>query len=269
MTLFKTRNSFHFVLIVMICLTLSQASPSFAQLYCQSLFEKDSATETMEKLILIEDELKTLDTQVLTYSESKAADSKAKEELLSQMSSHHILFESLAEHLFEREVGDYQNPMNELRRDLQRTRQYLRFLTQRFEIHNIMELIEEPQMILSNYEYLVPQAYSISGKPSSQKMSVRFSEETAEFIKSDVAGGARFLRSILKGYVPAGSGSGIVRITDQHENLIEIKTIGGREGNTRLIGCRGAAGSITILKVYEKKNEGGGGSLKKFSLLCG
>jgi hypothetical protein len=74
------------------------------------------------------------------------------------------------------------------------------------------------------------------------------------------------MRSIVKGYVGPHGGDGILRITDRHEALVEIKFVS--KGNSKLIGCRRAGGLIEILRFYEKHNEGAGGSLKRFAKLC-
>ncbi len=130
------------------------------------------------------------------------------------------------------------------------------------------QLIEQPELLKTGAVYEVPQASGQGGQASLHKVSVKFSQDVLDYFRDDVQRGHRFLRAIQKGYVPGKSGSGIVRITDQHENLVEVKVIGGNEGHQRLIGCRQADGMISILKVYEKHNEGGGGALKKFASLC-
>ncbi len=130
------------------------------------------------------------------------------------------------------------------------------------------QLIEQPELLKIGTVYAVPQASGQGGQASLHKVSVKFSQDVLDYFREDVQRGHRFLRAIQKGYVPGKSGSGIVRITDQHENLVEVKVIGGNEGHQRLIGCRHADGVISILKVYEKHNEGGGGALKKFASLC-
>lgn len=130
------------------------------------------------------------------------------------------------------------------------------------------ELIESPQLLEVAAHYDVPQAAAVAGSASAKKLSVSFTREVLDYFKADLERGSRFLRAIQKGYIGTGSGSGIVRITDHHEALVEIKVIGGKEGHQRLIGCRRADGYIEILKVYEKRNEGSGGSLKHFAELC-
>ena len=129
-------------------------------------------------------------------------------------------------------------------------------------------LIEKPTEIREGTRYEVPQASGVAGSTSAKKLSVSFTREVLDYFGIDLERGSRFLRAIQKGYIGSGSGSGIVRITDHHEDLVEIKVIGGKEGNQRLIGCRRADGYIEVLKVYEKRNEGGGGSLKHFAELC-
>lgn len=130
------------------------------------------------------------------------------------------------------------------------------------------DLIETPAQIRVATKYDVPQASGVAGSTSAKKLSVSFTREVLDYFAVDLERGSRFLRAIQKGYIGTGSGSGIVRITDHHEALVEIKVIGGKEGNQRLLGCRRADGYIEILKVYEKRNEGGGGSLKHFAELC-
>ncbi|CAN5686243.1 hypothetical protein BH10BDE1_BH10BDE1_00750 [soil metagenome] len=134
--------------------------------------------------------------------------------------------------------------------------------------HPFHSLIETPSLLKTGVTYEVPQAAGHGGEASIHKVSTTFSQDVLDYFKADATRGSRFLRAIQKGYVPSGSGSGIVRITDQHEKLVEIKVIGGNEGHQRLIGCRQADGLIHILKVYEKRNEGGGGSLKRYASLC-
>ncbi len=130
------------------------------------------------------------------------------------------------------------------------------------------QLIEQPELLKIGAVYEVPQASGQGGQATLHKVSVKFSKDIIDYFREDVQRGHRFLRAIQKGYVPGKSGSGIVRITDQHENLVEVKVIGGNEGHQRLIGCREPDGIISILKVYEKHNEGGSGALKKFASLC-
>lgn len=130
------------------------------------------------------------------------------------------------------------------------------------------ELIDSPNLLKASVRYEVPQAAASAGAANVKKLSVSFTREVLDYFGVDAERGPRFLRAIQKGYVGSGAGSGIVRITDQHEALVEIKVIGGKEGHQRLIGCRRSDGYIEILKVYEKRNEGAGGSLKHFAELC-
>ena len=147
--------------------------------------------------------------------------------------------------------------------ELKRTATAPQASTQKFQ-----DLIESPHLLEVATHYEVPQAAAVAGAASAKKLSVSFTREILDYFKADLERGSRFLRAIQKGYTGTASGSGIVRITDHHEALVEIKVIGGKEGHQRLIGCRRSDGYIEILKVYEKRNQGSGGSLKHFAELC-
>lgn len=128
------------------------------------------------------------------------------------------------------------------------------------------ELADNPDLISPRLSYEVPQPSSSTGVQSANKLSVKFNAAVIEELRKDPHSASRFLRSMVKGYVGAHGGDGILRITDQHEALVEIKFVS--KGNSRLIGCRRAGGLIEILRYYEKHNEGTGGSLKRFAKLC-
>jgi hypothetical protein len=128
------------------------------------------------------------------------------------------------------------------------------------------EISENPELISSRITYQVPIPDSISGASAAGKLSVRFADEVVSELVKAPHESHRFMRSLMKGYIGPHAGDGILRITDQHEDLVEIKFVS--KGAHRLIGCRRSGGLIEILKYYEKKNEGSGGSLKRFAKLC-
>ncbi len=75
----------------------------------------------------------------------------------------------------------------------------------------------------------------------------------------------RLLRSIKKGFVPPVSGPGVVRLTDIHRALVEVKIV--KKGVTRLIGCF-ESGHLYVKRVYHKRNEGRGSALGNYRDLC-
>lgn len=128
------------------------------------------------------------------------------------------------------------------------------------------EIAENPELISSRHTYNVPVPDSISGASAAGRLTVRFSSEVIDELVKAPHESHRFMRSLIKGYVGSHAGDGILRITDQHEDLVEIKFVS--KGAHRLIGCRRPGGLIEILKYYEKRNEGAGGSLKRYAKLC-
>lgn len=125
-------------------------------------------------------------------------------------------------------------------------------------IHSFSLLILDPNQLKASI------AYEVSNQSIS---SVRFEEGVVRDlskVSSDMI--KRMFRSIEKGFVPPLSGSGIVRMTDVHKKFIEVKTI-GFGGSIRLLGCL-EGNTITIKKLYYKKNDGAGGSLQAYAGLC-
>lgn len=95
--------------------------------------------------------------------------------------------------------------------------------------------------------------------------TVRFTREfVGEFIELEPEFGRRFLRAIQRGFKPAASGSGLVRITDVHKALVEVKVIGTKE---RLLGCL-RSGELELRRVITKRNENKGGALARYRDLC-
>lgn len=179
-------------------------------------------------------------------------------------------YETLADDLLSEDakrMGSFESRLEQMRERLERTTD-IRAITANPAVREFKDLIETPTLLRAETRYDVPQASGVAGSASAKKVSVSFTREVLDYFFVDLERGSRFLRAIQKGYIGSGSGSGIVRITDHHEALVEIKVIGGKEGHQRLIGCRRNDGYIEILKVYEKRNEGGGGSLKHFAELC-
>lgn len=179
-------------------------------------------------------------------------------------------YETLSDDLLSEDIkriGDIENRLTQMRAQLGQTLDVHASTAKPVE-YEFKDFIEAPSRIQFGTRYEVPQASGIAGTASAKKLSVSFTREVLNYFSVDLERGSRFLRAIQKGYIGSGSGSGIVRVTDQHEALVEIKVIGGKEGNQRLIGCRRTDGLIEIMRVYEKRNEGGGGSLKHFAELC-
>jgi hypothetical protein len=208
-----------------------------------------------------------------------ADQSKASAERHAQIAAIRVKYEQLSDAVLEADavpgadaalVANFESQIEELESQLMGVSRTVVFAKPSADIAPLAfsDVIEKPSLLKANTHYEVPVANTITGVASAHKLSVNFAPEVLDYFTADSQRGSRFLRAIQKGYVPSGSGSGIVRITDQHEKLVEVKVIGGNEGHQRLIGCRQGDGTIAILKVYEKRNEGGGGSLKRFASLC-
>lgn len=161
---------------------------------------------------------------------------------------------------------DFESSVETLRRASAGFHRHTLIAIRREQGASFSDISENPELISPRLTYQVPVPDSIFGASAAGKLSVRFSEEVvSELIKAPHES-HRFMRSLLKGYIGPHAGDGILRITDQHEDLVEIKFVS--KGAHRLIGCRRPGGLIEVLKYYEKRNEGAGGSLKRFAKLC-
>ncbi len=111
------------------------------------------------------------------------------------------------------------------------------------------EVIENPESLEAGRIYSTgdPHLRTVSVDHRAQKEISALDNLTIE----------RLFRSVKKGIVPPVSGPGVVRLTDVHRNLVEVKIV--RKGVTRLIGCLNG-GHLTVMKVYHKRNEGKGGA---------
>ena len=161
---------------------------------------------------------------------------------------------------------EFPNRAEALRRSAESIFTQTRTALRREQGASFNELADNPDLISPRLSYEVPQPSSSTGVQSANKLSVKFNAAVIDELRKDPHSASRFMRSMIKGYVGAHGGDGILRITDQHEALVEVKFVS--KGNSRLIGCRRAGGLIEILRFYEKHNEGTGGSLKRFAKLC-
>lgn len=118
-------------------------------------------------------------------------------------------------------------------------------------------IIENPSRLEAESDYQTgdPHLKTVSFEDRAVKEMARLDDLTVE----------RLLRSIKKGFVPPVSGPGVVRLTDLHKNLVEVKIV--KKGVTRLIGCF-EAGHLYVKRVYHKRNEGRGGALGTYRDLC-
>ncbi len=207
-------------------------------------------------------------------SSSSALTGSQRQALLNEFESRYAAvkdqYEELTNKALEWSVSEAQREfpsrVEALRRSAESTVVQTRTALRREQGASFNELTDNPELISSKLVYEVPQPSSTSGNQSVNKLSVKFNDAVISELRKDPHSASRFLRSMVKGYVGAHAGDGILRITDQHEALVEIKFVS--KGNSRLIGCRRAGGLIELLRFYEKHNEGGSGSLKRFAKLC-
>lgn len=79
------------------------------------------------------------------------------------------------------------------------------------------QFAENPELISPLLTYDVPQPNSSTGVQSATKLSVKFNSDVIDELRKDPHSASRFLRSMVKGYVGAHGGDGILRITDQQQ----------------------------------------------------
>lgn len=236
--------------------------------------EPKQIASDLDRLIAFETDLQTayaaIGSQLKTLNlSSKDAFRTANEKHLEILAIR-THYETLADDLLSENIGrigDFERRFQEIQEQLLKAKE-VKAAQPNIAPDRFSDLIDAPSRLKAEIQYEVPQAASVAGASSTKKLSVSFSREILDYFNADIERGSRFLRAIQKGYIGTAAGSGIVRITDHHEALVEIKVIGGKEGHQRLIGCRKNEGFIQILKVYEKRNEGAGGSLKHFAALC-
>ncbi len=136
------------------------------------------------------------------------------------------------------------------------------------DAHSFSELMGAPQTVKADFIYQLEPSIDSQGNQRKEQRSVQFSQEIVDFFSERPGSPQFFFRAIQQGYVGPFSGAGIMRISDVHPDLIEVKWPNGPEGNYRLMGCRHKAGHLIIKKVYFKRNSGHSGSLAIFRNLC-
>lgn len=119
------------------------------------------------------------------------------------------------------------------------------------------EVLSDPSRLESELDYE-------TGDPHLRTVSFE-SQALKEMLRLDSLTVERLLRSLKKGFVPPQSGPGVVRLTDLHKNLVEVKIV--KKSVTRLIGCF-QSGHLIVKRVYHKRNEGHGRGLGVYRDLC-
>ena len=76
----------------------------------------------------------------------------------------------------------------------------------------------------------------------------------------------KFMKAIHKGFTPAHTGGGIVRLEQSGENLIEVKIVGDG-GDLRLIGCINK-GSLSLRTTFIKRGVAPAMAMGRFRVLC-